>query len=196
MKLTKNTLYKILGKNGKPCNGGAGKWFLPKGNRPGKWMPAIGQLVPCSSGYHLCRQKDLIIWLGPTIWIAEAKGKQITCETKLVVQQARLIRQLKTWNERTARLFACDCAKHVLKYCERYCSTDKRPREAIEIARKFAKGEATGEELAAAWAAAWDTAEAASAWDTARGAAWAAARGAERKWQARKLMQYLKGDCK
>src|SRR5262245_50870359 len=45
------------------------------------------------------------------------------------------------------RLFACDCAEHVLPYFERFQPLDKRPRKAIEVARRYAFGKASREEL-------------------------------------------------
>ena len=175
--------YKVLGKDGKPCNGGNGKWFLPKGKRPGKWMPFIEHLRPCVRGYHVCRQKDLLDWINETVYLVEIRGKKIIRDDKIVVQQARLIKQM-AWNETTARLFACDCARRVLSIYEKDRPDDARPRVAIETAERFARGEATREEMAAAWAAA-----GAAAWD----AAGAAARDDESKWQTRRLMQYLTG---
>jgi hypothetical protein len=182
--------YKILD-NGKPYNGGTGTWFLPK-NGPGEWMPKIEQLKPCISGYHLCRERDLVLWLGPEIYEAEGRGEKIVCDNKVVFQQARLIRRLDTWTEKTIRLFACDCAERVA-----HLAKDKRCQNAINTARRYATGEATEEELAAArdaaWgAAAWDAARAAAwaaAWDAARDAAWAA----EQDWQTRRLFEYLGG---
>ncbi|HVE17244.1 MAG TPA: Imm5 family immunity protein [Chthoniobacterales bacterium] len=82
--------------------------------------------------------------------------------------------------DRLARLFACDCAESVLHLYEKDYPEDKRPREAIRVARAFAEGKATREELAAARAAARDAARAAAraaAWD----AAWDAARAAAEK---------------
>jgi len=70
----------------------------------------------------------------------------------------------------------------VLPIYEKAYPDDNRPRKAIEIARRFANGEATKNELAAARAAAWAAAGAAAwaaaraaAWDAAEAAAWAAA---------------------
>ncbi|MCA8389222.1 hypothetical protein LGN11_26335 [Burkholderia multivorans] len=82
--------------------------------------------------------------------------------------------------DRDIRLFAVWCARQVEHLME-----DQRSKDALDVAERFANGEATEEERVAAWAAAWaaarDTARAA-AWaaarDTARAAAWAAARAA------------------
>ena len=50
---------------------------------------------------------------------------------------------------------ACDYAERVLPMFEDYSPHDKRPRRAIEVARRFADGEATREELDAACEAAY-----------------------------------------
>ena len=65
------------------------------------------------------------------------------------------------------RLMACDFAEPVLHLVAK---GENRPKAAIEIARKFANGEATREEMAAAR----DAAGAARAAGDARAAAWAA----------------------
>jgi len=52
------------------------------------------------------------------------------------------------------RLFACYCAKYAIDIYERASPDEKRPRQAIETAERFARGQATSEELAAAEAAA------------------------------------------
>ena len=69
-------------------------------------------------------------------------------------------------HEREMRLFAVDCVRRV-----QHLMTDKRSRDALDVAKRFANGLATQTELAAAWAAA-DAAWAAA--DAARDAAWAA----------------------
>ena len=95
-----------------------------------------------------------------------------------------------TERDRIARLFACDCAEAVLPIYERKYPNDKRPRNAIETARRYAVGEATAGELAAArdaaWAAAWDAAWDAAG-DAAWDAAWAAARAAQREMFLKRL---------
>ena len=222
----KMMFYKVLNLDGSPCNGGDGKWHLPTKKRdgtwkPGKWMPVLTDLVPCKHGYHLCRENDLLQWLGPLICIAEGRGEQIVCDDKVIFAQARLLSIRKIWDERTARLFAADCAENVLPIWEKEYPDDLRPREAIFAARAFVDGLITKEELAcaaratsatsAAWAAsavsaARATSAAWAAWaawavyaTSATWAAWAAwatsatraARAAEREWQTKRLMEYL-----
>ena len=77
-------------------------------------------------------------------------------------------------DDRTLRLFACKCVREVW-----HLLTDKRSRKAVEVAERYAVGEATSEELDAAGAAAWAAAGAAAG-ATARAAAWATARDAAR----------------
>ena len=170
-------LFKILGRNGETVNGGSGRWHLPLNGKPGKWMPPIeGKLEACFRGYHLCRVQDLVHWLGPTMWIAERKGKRIDDDSKVVVRQARLIRKLETWNDRTASLFACDCAEEALMLID---EPDRRSLDAVRVARLYAVGEASGEELKAARSAAWSAARSAAG-SAAGSAAWSAAGSAPR----------------
>ena len=117
-------------------------WPLPKGKRPGKWMPKIeGELVACENGYHLCREKDILEWLGPEIYEAEHRGELVEAKDKVVVREARLIRKCDGWNETAARLYVADCAEHV--------------RKAMEAARTYARGEIDAAAVFAAQAAAW-----------------------------------------
>ena len=196
------TYYKFLSDDGTPAHGGTGQWYLPVDNLPGEWMtPASGELVPCENGYHLCTEAYLLDWLKSALYIAECRGEMLVLESgqKVVVREARLLRRVTEWNECNARLFACDCAEHVLPIFERDYPNDKRPRQSIEVARRFAMDKATAEELsdagnaaraaassavrsaareaarAAARAAARDTTWEA-AWDAARTVAWAATR--------------------
>jgi hypothetical protein len=182
--------YKVL-KNAGSCIYGSGKWYLPTkckdgAWKPGKWMPEIkGDLEPCENGYHLCRPQDLVRWLDEAIYEVEYEGERVDADDKIVVRKARLLRKVESWDERTARLFACECAEHVLPIFEKEFPNDDRPRKAIEIARKFANGKATKDELDAARDAAYAAARAAAraaAWDAAGNAAGAAARAAA--WDA------------
>jgi len=196
------TYYKVLGENGEAVNGGKGKWPLPKHGKPGAWKSLRGKLVPCLYALHGCTENQLMHWLGPAIYEMEFAGQVHDDGNKYYGRKARLLRRLDAWNDRTARLFACDCAERALLR-ERAVGRepDKRAWDATEVARRYAAGGATSEELAAARDAARDAARAAAgsaAWsaarDAARDAAWDAAGAAERKWQTERLILYLQGE--
>lgn len=80
-------------------------------------------------------------------------------------------------HEREMRLFAVECARSV-----QHLMKDKRSINALDVAERFANGEATQQELMAARAAA-----RAAAWYAAQDAAWAAARdvGMDAAWAAK-----------
>lgn len=164
-------LYKVLGENGEAVNGGQGKWHLPTKEKdgtwkPGEWMPTIkGDLTPCQNGYHLCRRQDIIDWINESIYEAEYQGEIIEDSNKVIVRKARLLSKFESWGEKTAILFAADCAERTLHIFEKQYPNDERPRKAITASRNFAFGDISKKELAAAGAS--------------RDAAGAAARDAE-----------------
>ncbi len=49
------TFYKVISIDNKAINGGNFDYtdYLPKGNKPGKWLPEIKDLKECESGYHI-----------------------------------------------------------------------------------------------------------------------------------------------
>ena len=204
------TYYKVLAVDGvSPQHGGSGKWFVPKGGRVGEWMPAIKDISSCSRGYHFVTLEQLPRWIGPTLYEVEVRGQIIHESDKSVAEQARLVRRIETWNNKTLRLYAADCAERVVSLYEKDYPTDTRPRKAIQAARDFANGKITAEELNAAANAAYAAACAATA-AAAANAAYAAyaaacaayaaayaayaayaADAAERKWQVERLRYYL-----
>ena len=99
-------------------------------------------------------------------------------------------------DDKTARLFACWCAREALKLVPKE-QISPRSIAAIETAERFAHGKATKKELEAAANAAWDAAWAAAdatrddAWDAARDAARAAARAAAEAVQIKRLIKML-----
>jgi hypothetical protein len=205
MSLSPTGLYKVLAADGRPHHGGDGPAYVV-----GKRRSVRGRLIACQRGLHVCTERQLLRWLGPRIYpIVEVSDERLVEPDKTVVRWLVLGPALETWNERTARLFACDCAERVLPLFERDHPNDERPRTAIATARRLANGQATADERAAAeaaaWDAAWDAAEAAAraaAGAAARAAARAAAgnaagnaaRAGELHWQAEQLFRYLSGE--
>ena len=152
--------------------------YLPKGNKPGKWLPKVEKIVLCSRGYHACKKADVLDWLNAQMCEVELRGETIEGATKIVAQQMRIVKKITTWNDKTARLAACDIAETVTPIWNKYYPNDNRPQACIDAARNFANGNGTAKEMAAARAAAWDAAsdaDSAAAGDAARDAAWAAA---------------------
>jgi hypothetical protein len=141
-----STYYKVLDADQRSMHGGTGKWTV------GRWRSVRGDLVPCERGLHLCRPQDLLYWIGPVIWEVEVEGEVIEAGDKVVARKARIVRKVEAWNERTARLFAADCAEDVLHLVpepQRAICAD-----TIAVARRYANGEATKADLTAARAAA------------------------------------------
>jgi len=199
------TLYKFLDSD--KAIYGRGSWYLPRGKRPGKWMPLVTNIRLCRRGYHVMYGRDRIYWLHRTMYEVEIRGNYIIGNNKIVAQQARLLRHVDEWNDRSARLFACACAAKVLPIFEQHAPDDTRPREAIAVSRRYAVGRAMPEEVAAAAAAARaaartagaaartaaaaagaaaEAAAGAAAWDAAWDAAWA--------WQSRALTRVLRAE--
>jgi hypothetical protein len=93
--------YKILDKNGWSPIANY-KWYLPtRKERPGKWMPKVETLQMCSSGYHVCKKPlHILQWGGDlagneaAVFEAEIRGKKVEGATKVVAQQARLLKKL------------------------------------------------------------------------------------------------------
>jgi hypothetical protein len=194
--------YKFTQANGETYNGFA--WPLPTADGPGEWVEVGLKARKALTADDLCTGRvlhatdsaHLLDWLDAEMYEVEIdESRGVIVADKIGFRRGRLVRRIEAWNERTARIFACDCAEDALQY------TDKGSRPTLEcaiyVARCYADGEASDKELAAARVAAWDAARAAAraaawaaAWDAARvaawDAAWAAARDAARvaAWDA------------
>jgi len=174
-------LYKIVSTDFEPIHGGSGRWFAPKGSRPGKWMPKVDHVEACLSGYHLVKAVGIVEWL-PRVPItgylceAEGKGDESQDGNKTAFAQARLIKIVGLLDEKSMRLAAADMAEKVLPIFYKVRPKDDRPAKAIQAARDFANGKIDAAAGAAAWAAA-----GAAAWAAAGDAAGAAAGAANAK---------------
>ena len=163
--------YKFTAAGGTTYNDFA--WPLPHDGQPGEWVevgkPARKELTVwdlCSGRVlHATDTAHLLDWLNEELYEVEIdESSGVIVAGKIGFRRGRLVRRIEAWNERTARLFACDCAEDALQYA------DPKQRDtltaSIAVARRYADGQATQKELAAARAAA-----GAAAWDAAGAAA-------------------------
>jgi hypothetical protein len=161
-KSTRPLLLKVLKAGGiPPLVGSDFRWSLPTqaddGSwAPGAWMEISGRLKACSNGLHLCRVQDLPNWIryADEIYLAEHDGRMVvhddeTSQSKVVVRKARLVSRV-AFSDRVLREWAADCAEHSLPIFEQRYPDDKRPRQAIEAARAYMRGEISLEALQAA----------------------------------------------
>ena len=158
------------------CEDEQGRAYSP--NKPDeKWRigqrrTLKGEIIPCQYGYHA----------SPSLWDAlrYAPGA-LACKVELsgtivphgddkyAASTRKLVAAVNV--ERELRLFAADCAEHVLYLFEEKYPDDDRPRKAIQSARDFANDSIS----AYATNAAADAANAAYAAADAAHAAYAAA---------------------
>lgn len=201
--------YKSLAEDGLGVFSGFG-WSLPRGSRPGRWHEAVDEVVECKSGYHACTKSQLIHWLDMRVFEIESKSPWRRGEGKSVTRgPVRLVRELN-WTDRSARLFLADCAERELSIYGRNYPVDDRSHKAIEAARGFARGEISEAELGLAEEEAWtaskysphlsreiEDAALVAAKDSDRRKGWRIARlgasDASRRWQTRRLFDYLEG---
>ena len=136
------------------------------------------KIALCQYGYHASPTLwDALQYAeGPMACLVQVPKASAKDDSKSVHVSRKLLDAVNI--ERELRLFAADCAEHVLYIFERECPNDDRPRQAIQAARDFANGKIRDAARDAAGAAARDAAGAPAgdaAWDAARAAAGAAA---------------------
>ena len=146
-----------------------------------QWPTPVGEWtkpekpVLCESGWHAMHEKDVFthlpLGIGAQLWRVEVRGAVVEGDNKIAAESMRLLYCLGETTDSNLRLFACDVAEDALSLID---SPDPRSIAAIEVARRYAVGDATSAELCAAGAAAGGAARVA-AWDAAGDAAWDAA---------------------
>ena len=136
------------------------KW--PK--RVGVWTPDVTPVM-CVSGWHLATHEGIAghARTGAVLWIAEGRGEFVAAGDKVAFSSARLVSQVGTLTQIIAVQWAAECAKRVLRHYEDRYPEDKRPREAIQAALKWAKDPTEANRNAAYAAAAYAAAYAAAA---------------------------------
>ena len=156
-------LWKVFKADLKSNNGNV-KWEL------NKWNCCPDKLAMCQSGFHC--SKRIIDAMEYTncegITRVEVKGKHLKQPDKQVWEYMRIIK-VYDWKKEDSVSLAIFAAELVIKNFEKEYPDDKRPREAIEAAKKYLKGKISR--------------SAESAGSAAR-SAWSAARSAESAWSA------------
>ncbi|MDD5007283.1 MAG: hypothetical protein PHC68_02635 [Syntrophorhabdaceae bacterium] len=172
-------LWKSMLTGPKSANGSEGAWKI------GEWRKASGELEMCANGYHASLNViDAMNYVDAEIIArVEVRGKHLDQSDKQCWEQMRITKAWAWTKEDSVRLAIC-AAELVIGIYEKQHPDDKRPREAIESAKKWLaepseKNRAAAEAAArASWAAAGAATEAAWAAGAATEAAWAATEAA------------------
>ncbi len=137
-----------------------------------KWEKHVGEVKLCNFGFH-CSKK---IWQafsyvrGEILAKVEVGGESKIQDDKEVYSEMRIVKAYK-WQKRDNVALAIYSAELVLKNFEKEYPKDKRPRKAIESAKRWLKNPTEKNRSAARLAAS-------AAWSAARLAARLAARSA------------------
>jgi len=173
------TRWKFLREGMKSENGDC-RW------KKNEWKHYDGELSMCNSGFHCSKKiKDAFSYIqGEVLVKVQVKGKSVVQNDKEVWSDMRVVKAWK-WEKKDSIALTIFSAKLCLSNFETEYPEDKRPRLAIEAAKKYLDNP-TEENRSAVQSAesAAESAEsaarsAASARSAARSAAWSAA------WSAR-----------
>lgn len=167
----------------------------------GEWQKQDGNIKLCENGFHCSKEPyDAFTYVqGEILAIVETRGKKDIQKDKEAWSEMRIVKAYK-WDKKASLKLAIFSAELVLENFEKEYPNDKRPREAIEAAKKVLFKD-TAKNRAAAWSAGsaarsaenavWIAAESASesaAWIavwSAENAAWSASESAaESAWIA------------
>ena len=172
-------MYKFVREGLKSENGNC-KWEL------NKWKK-VRSIDMCHQGFHCSKTKYQAFSYvqGEILAEVEVRGKSQTQEDKEVWSEMRLVKCWK-WQKKDSVALSIFAAEECLKNFEKEYPDDKRPRKAIQAAKKWLKDPSEKNESAAKSAA--ESAESAawSAWSaamsaavSAESAAWSAESAAE-----------------
>jgi hypothetical protein len=106
----------------------------------GKWKKMRGEVDICNRGFHCSSEiyQAFSYVQGEVLAQVEVAGKSEKQEDKEVWSQMKLVNAWK-WQKKDSVALAIYAAELVLDIFEKYDSKDKRPREAIEAAKKYLK---------------------------------------------------------
>jgi hypothetical protein len=138
-----------------------------------KWPKRVGVWTPdetpklCKSGWHLATHQGIAEHMqrDAVLWIAEGRGACDSAPDKVAFTSARLVSAVGMLTQVIAVQWAAECAQRMLENYEDRYPNDKRPREAIDAALRWAKdpSKANRDAAAAANAAAYAAYAAANA---------------------------------
>ena len=177
MKKTKR--YKFL-KEGLKSENGDTSWKL------NEWQKYEGELDMCHAGFHCSKGKYQAFSYvqGEILAQVEVKGKSIKEKDKEVWSEMRVVKLWK-WQKKDSVALAIYSAELIIDNFEKVYPDDKRPREAIEAAKRYLKDPSEKNRSAASAASAAASAAESAAWSVARSvasaaesAAWSVARSA------------------
>ena len=125
--------YKFLNKVGRQIKSNSGNtvWKL------GEWQKIEGKPSLCNWGFHCSREPyDAFSYVqGEILAEVEVRGKKDIQKDKEAWSEMRLIKLYK-WTKKDSLRLAIFSAELCLKNYEKEYPNDKRPREAIEAAKK------------------------------------------------------------
>jgi hypothetical protein len=126
------------------------------------------RMIPCKYGLHASVKAldalNYVNWSGVVACRVELGGRVVEDIEKHVASERTVVAWCSA--DRVLQEFALRVAEDVLLLFEAKSPNDKRPRQAIEVKRKWLRGEATDKELAVWAEAAWaEAAWAEAAWD-------------------------------
>lgn len=88
-------------------------WPQPADGVPGRWAVADEPLEPCRRGLHLCRPRDLPLWLNEELYAVEVAGALVEGDSFVLATQARLLHHVVGWSPEAADRFSRACAWEV-----------------------------------------------------------------------------------
>ena len=107
---------------------------------PGKWHSCRGDLEMCVNGLHASKRIVDAMRYVPMEILAkvEVRGESIQGDDKSCHREMRIVKAWR-WEKKDSVAMAIYCAGLVIKNFEDAHPGDKRPREAIEAARRWLK---------------------------------------------------------
>lgn len=104
--LSENYYLKTTGRDGVPLFG-VGNALVEDSS---DWYSAEAEIAMNINGFHVCRNaNDVLTWIGPELWMVEARGYSIENGDGAVFQEIRPVRRLM--DEDDWRLFAIERAR-------------------------------------------------------------------------------------